>query len=173
MRVTFNRGDECPAGLTEVTDEAGDHWTRNPDDTWNCREYPHATSTWRILTDTYSGDLTGEVPTAEPRVWTPAAPDDVQRVRDADGQVWVRGSNPIHWYLEGESEYPRSWSFLLNSNAPLTEVTETEFEGALRRLRGHGIHRGTWTQFDGNQTIRDIQLVVSRAIENLEAENNE
>lgn len=71
----------------------------------------------------------------EPRTWAiPLEPEDVERVRDRDGQVWERVGR--FWTLiDGACDY--TWGQLLAKRGPLTEVVETEVEAAARTFTSY------------------------------------
>lgn len=71
----------------------------------------------------------------EPRTWSiPPEPEDVERLRDRDGQIWRR-VDPNDWTLQDAPGSFYSWVDLLHRRGPLTEVVETEVEVAARYFR--------------------------------------
>lgn len=96
-----------------------------------------------------------------PLTWTrPEAPEGVTRVLgEATGQTWTAVKNRIGLRpLWSNGEYSLAWPELLNHEGTLTEVVETELEGAARRLRERGIERITTSQY------KDIQVVLAHVL---------
>ncbi|RTL65862.1 MAG: hypothetical protein EKK42_20160 [Pseudonocardiaceae bacterium] len=142
VRVTFKRGDECPATVTRVTDEDGDTWNLIAHDTWSC-DKAWRTREWDQLLNEYT--ISAEVPDpAEVVHKLPPEPrGDVQLAsmlgrhrfaRDSVSGRWKRiddgageliGGRPVLTWHELLRAYPTG----------LREVAETPYEAAVRRLR--------------------------------------